>query len=219
MFPSLLTTTTTTVFIPHLRSATYCFCTLVREPSPPQHSQSRHRETSPAWRSQQRLTLVPTSPHQVYLPGGASSPALYIPHLPLPSLLEHLQLALSPHHSFHLHLSTASLRFARPCVRHLDLALTWRLLKDCAVGQQVSNSPLRRFERLRLLLLISYFLRLSILTGNIQISQVLLCPNQHRRIDLGSPHRCCPASSHAGRYTSTNVGPFLEAWSGRRPRQ
>jgi hypothetical protein len=33
-------------------------------------------------------------------------------------------------------------RFAQPSVRHLDLALTWRLLKDRAVGQQVSSLPL-----------------------------------------------------------------------------
>lgn len=54
--------------------------------------ESRHQQTSPRWRSQQRPTLGPTSPRRVYLPGGASSPALYIPlHLPLPSPLEHPQ--------------------------------------------------------------------------------------------------------------------------------
>ena len=98
---SLPCSPTTTVFIPHLRLC-YRLCTRPRNTSPPQ---SRHivRETSPAWRSQQRLTLVPTSPHQVYLPGGASSPALYIPHLPLPSLLESIySLRFAPHHSFHL---------------------------------------------------------------------------------------------------------------------
>ena len=66
----------------------YCFCTRPRNLTA---TVKTNRETSPAWRSQQRLTLVPTSPHQVYLPGGASSPALCIPHLPLPllpSLLE-----------------------------------------------------------------------------------------------------------------------------------
>lgn len=194
----------------------YCrFCTRPRNTSPPQ---SRHivRETSPAWRSQQRLTLVPTSPHQVYLPGGASSPALYIPHLPLPSLLESIySLRFAPHHSFHFaHLSTT---FARPCVRSFGLGTDLAAIEGLRSGitsKQLASLFSVRSKDFRL----PFFLlcALSILISIIQISQVLLCPNQHRRIDLGSPHRCSPASSHAGRYTSTNVGPFLEAWSGRR---
>lgn len=75
-----------------LRPATaVCFALAHRAPLT---TRQRHWETSPAWRSQLRLTPVLTSPRRVYLPGGASSPALYIPHLPLPSPREHSKLAI-----------------------------------------------------------------------------------------------------------------------------
>ena len=137
---------------------------------------------------------------------------LSLPYLSIYSLRSSPQLSLAPFHRF-----------------RATLCETFGLGTDLAAiegSRSGITSKQPRFSSLFVSktsdLLISAFrclCVLSILISNVQISQVLLCPNQHRRIDLGSPHRCSPASSHAGRHTSTNVGPFLEAWSGRRPWQ
>jgi hypothetical protein len=89
LFPSILLTTCD-ILHSHFAPA----ITSYSSTNPDRHSQD-HSVSSPAWRSQQRQAIrALTSPHRVYLPGGASTPALCIPHLPLPSPVEHLQPAI-----------------------------------------------------------------------------------------------------------------------------
>jgi len=86
---SVVSLTLSTTCVLHT-SLALCYCSHfepVHKSLPPQ---SRHSVTSPAWRSQQRQAIrALTSPHRLYLPGGASSPALCI--LPLPFPVEHLK--------------------------------------------------------------------------------------------------------------------------------